>query len=175
MPDILGYYDRRADGPDFNPLSGKIEPGYEAHMKRESQNARKRDKTRIDRIKKFFSNFDLSEQELTDEGYNIFSHEGTIIGGLESGEVGVGEVAILEKGKNTRQVSLVIMYENKFSDDFYLPHIRSALKLKQIIQNKGIPYSEKPSTDIVLTKLKSMSDKIDTDKGIVSGLLKKLS
>lgn len=182
MPDILGYRDRRADNPDFNPATQEIELGYN---KREQIRFRSETRSRNHLLKKLYYYLErtgITKQELNDAGYSFSARYGNnkfYIGAI------CGKCGGLDEGrfivdKKTEESKIKVIYKNEYEVEYAeknnesfiknlcdLLRIESAIKLRDFLDGKKIPYQEEPSRQKVKEELNRLNNRI-------SGLVKKI-
>jgi hypothetical protein len=174
MPDVLGYWDRRADDPDYvgdDSLGNPIFRKSKKRLAREKREGEMRSKQRENWMKKVLSDVELTPQELIQEGYDseelvlgyISSSRREIIGKLDGGKRGKKGFLILEYDASSQ---FAYQPASGALEDV-LEHLNETLKLKEFLDGKGIAYRENPSRKEFMKELIGAKNKID-------GLLKRL-
>jgi len=182
MPDILGYWDRRADNPDFNPHTKQIEPGYAKREKRRYQRQKRTEKKLLNKLYTFLKNTGINKSELKEVGYSLVHRYGPndVYCGSISGKIGGLNEGRLRVNKKTQEVTIEVVYKDQLEVDHAIKYdksfienqidlerIASAIKLRNFLDKKKIHYKEEPSRQEVKSELSKLNNK-------VSGLIKKL-
>lgn len=145
MPDISGYWDRRADNKDFNPLTERIERGYAAR-ENQAYAAQKRSEKRATRIntqalrRRGLSSSDFFENKIRVCGHHLFF-----------GNYNVAYVDYV----NRKSIEI-----NCGTED-YIGKTAAAVSLADLLDEKGIAYSETCPKFKLLEKLTQEKNRID--------------
>lgn len=145
MPDMLGYWDRRADNPDFNPNTHEIEPGYGARMKIKIL----REEAKENRNKKAYMK---KYGDIIREPYYI-DGQGKII---EKNNGFVGRIS-----KN----GIEVIYE-KIKGMDYINNLRQnirALNFKSMLKEKNAEFTESPPKSEVQKNLEDFIKKSESE------------
>lgn len=170
MPDICGYWDRRADDKDFNPDTGEIEKGYARRL----QQRRRREQTREQRErKKRIKEAGLEDFDFKDGRYQL-DGQGDIerrVGDIERRVEAEGEEEGCEETYHvgvTQKGYVVVKYDLPQPHHLRSPsydHRRTlqnsyALEFADLLLSKGISIREEPPRNKVSASLQERVDRL---------------
>ena len=183
MPDILGNWDRRADDPDYNSATEKIEPGYQKRMQKLVKEEEKEESNQSRRLTYYFKTLGITKHELKEAGFSLSNGCGNdkFYTGKIQGRCGGLNEARLRINKKTKETFIEIVYKSEYNvnqaEEYHeswisnlgdLMRIESAIKLRDFLDKKKIPYREEVPRQKVKIELNKLNKRI-------SGLIKKIS
>lgn len=171
MPDVCGYWDRRADDPDFNPTTGEIEEGYAKKREKQYREEKKEEKKRFNGLKRVLSSLNLPYEGEFKDNYSLVVMWGNhLCGDILSKE---GRL-VANIGREERKPYLHLSYLNHY-DKFDVESLKQSLEFKEFLDKNNIHYSEKQSKKEILKQLAEYKENAANLEKETSDLIKKIS
>lgn len=170
MPDVCGYWDRRADDKDFNPTTGEIEKGYSKKIEKIHREEQKEELKRLNGLKKVLSSLGLPYNKEFKENYSL----SVMWGNHLCGEILSKKGELLAKIGKKRKPYLNLSYLDHY-DKFDIESIKQTLEFKEFLDKKEIKYYEKQSKKEIMEMLSKYQIETVKQNKENSDLIRKIS